>query len=243
MTNIWSQEVQCCNCGKSSRHFALSSTNSFGQLDLDLRKPGMARYTMNSWLQLCRYCGNCSPDVSQPLANITVLKSNEYRKALQRRDIPLEARKFLAYAIALTSPQYKYGILGRVFNWGAVPPVDPRKGARAFHHAAWCCDDAAQPDQATEFRQRSADWFLKSKPYTDDKEGIFTAVVLTDLLRRCGRFREASLECEALLGSHKIDDVVRSILQIQQQLIASGDIDGHKLKEPARTEPSKKHRK
>ncbi|MFZ4856814.1 MAG: hypothetical protein ACOYL3_10495 [Desulfuromonadaceae bacterium] len=237
MTTMYTETVKCRNCGKTNSHIALSSTNSFGFSDLDFRRAGMIRSTMHTWLQLCRYCGNCSPDLSQPATNSKMLKSDTYRQALQRTDIPELARKFLAYAIALTMPRARYGIFAQLLKWGNSVPADPIRGARAYLHTAWCCDDAKLPDQATEFRQLSADWFLKGKPFTNDEQGIADGTILVDVLRRCGRLAEASSECKELLETIKCEGTIHKLLEAQRSLIALKDTALHTVNEPVQPVP------
>jgi hypothetical protein len=212
MTVFGSKSVQCGNCGESSEHPVLMSTNAFGSPDLDLRPPEMERSTMDTWLKLCPACGYCAPNLTQPPADPAVIQSKAYRDALGAADFPELARRFLAFAVA-------------------TGPLDPGTTAQAYLQAAWVCDDAGRPEQAAESRRQSAAWFRRCKPFSGDEEGASMGAVLVDVLRRCGQFAEASAECQASMASPGATGVIRQALEYQQWLIDCRDTVSHELSE------------
>ena len=212
MTMLASDSVRCGNCGASSEHTVLMSTNAFGSPDLDLRPPEMKRSTMDTWLQLCPQCGYCAPDLSQSPADPAVLRSAAYRAALRSADFPELARRFLAYALTA-------GV------------SDPAAAAHAYLQAAWVCDDAGRGEQAAKCRRQSAAWFRQCKPFASDEQGVGTGAVLVDVLRRGGQFAEATGECQAALASPAATGVIRKVLEFQLRLVASADTGAHEVSE------------
>jgi hypothetical protein len=210
MTMLDRESVRCGNCGTTTEHTVLVSTNAFGSADLDLRPPEMKRSTMDTWLQLCPHCGYCGPDISKPPPDATLLRSEAYRAAFRSADYPQLARRFLAFAVAA-------GL------------TDPVVAAQAYLHAAWVCDDAGRAGQAAESRRRAAESFRRCQPFGGDEQGITLGAVLVDVLRRCGLFTQASAECAALLEAPSATGIVRKVLEYQQQLIALKDIAGHRI--------------
>jgi tetratricopeptide (TPR) repeat protein len=205
-----SESVKCRNCGASSEHTVLMSTNAFGSPDLDLRPPEMQRSTMDTWLQLCPCCGYCAPDIGQQPANAVVLGSEAYCAALQGTDYPELARRFLAFA-------------------GANAASDPATAASAYLQAAWVCDDALLVEQASGCRRRAVAWFRRCKPFATDEQGVGTGSVFVDVLRRSGQLAEAAAECATLLGGKAATGMMRKVLEYQQQLIAQMDTDAHRV--------------
>jgi hypothetical protein len=210
MTTYGHRLIKCGNCGRRRLQKVLTSTSSFGSPDLDLRPPALERLTMDCWLQLCPKCGYCAPDLSVAPEDAAVYQSKRYRDALARQDLPGLARRFFAYAHALD-------------------PANPAAVGWAFLQAAWVCDDDGLAAEATACRELSADWFLRCTPFTGDEENLTTGAVLVDVLRRAGRFAEASSECEALLALRDVEDELRQVLQFQSRLIAKGDRDRYTM--------------
>ncbi len=54
---------KCTICGTESKFNIITSTNSFGSPDLDLRPPEMRRSTMWLWIQRCPCCNYVNYDV------------------------------------------------------------------------------------------------------------------------------------------------------------------------------------
>src|SRR4051812_405512 len=63
MTDYSTKTLRCSCCDRTSAHDVLMSTNSSGSPDLDQRPPGMARATIESWLQECPFCGYVAADI------------------------------------------------------------------------------------------------------------------------------------------------------------------------------------
>jgi hypothetical protein len=212
MTVFISHDQRCGHCGRTSSHPVMTGSTHSGIPDLDFRPAELARSSMFAWLQQCPHCGYCAPDISAAPADPAVLDSAQYRKALSREDFPEVARRFLAHAVASS-------------------PSRPLQAAQAFLHAAWICDDHQLVRQAAICRQLSASWFLRCKPFASNVEGLSTATVLVDVLRRCGRFAEAARECRALLSQPALPPALRAILSFALGLIGRRDARCHSAAE------------
>lgn len=215
MTTYFRQDVTCANCGQSSEHHALGSTNAFGSPDLDLRPPEMQRSTMRAWLQHCPHCGYVAPNLSRDSGDRAVVSGTEYRQTLSDRRFPELARHFLAYALLFDS-------------------LEPLTAAHARLNAAWVCDDTRQTEQASECRSRAAEILLARKPFEDNEQGITQGAILVDILRRAGQLDLARGECDSLLACENAVDVLRQVLEFQRRLIDAGDTAAHRVEECTR---------
>ena len=101
MTKIFQSTRTCFVCGAKSKHMDLASSNSYGSPDLDLRRPGMIRYTMGQWVQECPDCGYVARDLEEknPLGKAKV-------KAVRKFALPL-----LNQLIDSTTDDKKYIVL------------------------------------------------------------------------------------------------------------------------------------
>lgn len=208
MTMLASEVFRCWNCRQKSEHTVMLTSNMLCEPDLDSRPGEDYRSTMSMWVQECPYCRYCAFDISKKSGDAKCLKSQRYRDALARNDLPDLARKFLAMAICYESSDYA-------------------KTASLLLYGAWICDDNNLAWQALDFRRQAASWYFKLKPYPTNAEGFGTAAILVDILRRVGRFEEAESECRSLLNSELCPDRIRRILYFQIELIGHCDTNCH----------------
>jgi hypothetical protein len=159
----------------SSQQTTLMSTNSFGSPDLDQRPAGMARSTIESWLQECPYCGYVAECIDRGDAKAKAfLDTEDFRAVSQEPSADPAVRRFLVRAA-----QSAY------------------EGDRrtAFTHtlaAAWIADDKQQPWEATVLRLRAAQQ-LGNSPI----RSIYIRLELLDVLRRASNWdRAAALASE-----------------------------------------------
>ena len=90
--------------------------------DLDLRPGEPTRSTLPRWVQTCRGCGACAPDLARlPTAAKIVVDSNRYREVDKGAEQP-----FLRWALI------------------AGAAADPEEAAQATLEAAWMLDDAGR---------------------------------------------------------------------------------------------------
>jgi hypothetical protein len=205
MTTLGSSEVTCAICAEASEHTAVASTNSFGSPDLDLRPPEMKRSTMAYWLQECPDCGYSAGAIDDPLSNAKTVMAREPFQTLQVG--PLGG--------TLTGRFLKAALLAEAAN---------DLGSAADHAlcAAWTADDARDNEGARQYRDRSADLFLKNLNDADgsSEETIVTKTRLVDILRRATRWEEAQ-EISTDLLREDLDPTIRSILTFEQTAIES----------------------
>lgn len=55
----------CAICGEKSGQVYLKSTNGTGDFDLDFRRHGMIRSTINECVSRCPHCGYCAPHIGR----------------------------------------------------------------------------------------------------------------------------------------------------------------------------------
>ena len=138
MTTYAAQKFQCSVCGAVSEFKVLASTNSFGSPDLDLRPAPMQRWTMDTWIQECPECGYVSGKISDHTdISPEFLKSEAYRSC--------DGLDFKSELAVLFYRKYMI-----CMKEGA--------GDSAFEpvlHAAWCCDDKNDTENALHCRKLS----------------------------------------------------------------------------------------
>ncbi len=179
----------------------------------------MERGTIAVWVAECPGCGYCAYDLSTagPQA-ADVVKSPEHQDIKRDPSRRAIANRFLCAAMALDAA----GAPTRAF-WAAL-------------HAAWACDDddwqqgptAGRLGPASECRAVAVGYAAKAR-----KEGLSiesgagaAELVLSDVLRRAGRFGEARgmvrLGIEA-----RPDAPIERLLAFQKRLIARKDVACH----------------
>lgn len=217
MTRILSRTVACALCGRTVEVPWLVASHRLGAADLDTRPPFMERGTIAVWVSECPGCGYCAYDLSTAGPGAAdVVKSPEHqgvRKDPSRRAI---ANRFLCAAMALDAA----GAPTRAF-WAAL-------------HAAWTCDDdwngqsVGPQGPASDCRVVALGYAARAR-----REGLSiesgpgaAELVLSDVLRRAGRFGEARgmvrLGIEA-----RPDAPIERLLAFQKRLIARKDVACH----------------
>ena len=215
MTTYWSESTTCGACGRVFSHKRLTSTNSSGSPDLDLRPPEMHRSTMASWVQRCPTCGYCAKDVSKFDEKLSsLLEGASYQFQLAHTDYPELAATFICAGMAST------------FKGDEVA------GGWSYLHAAWVLDDHNYDSLASQWRSKAADVFTGSiAKGTSIVAGVGgSQAIIVDCLRRSGRHSEALELISRTLG-HFCDDVIRQALIYQKRLVESGDVACHRVEE------------
>jgi hypothetical protein len=208
MTSYKSAHVTCGACGQEQEYNLLTSTNTQGEPDLDLRPPEMQRSTMASWIQRCRSCGYCAPDLSKFDEGLrAVMNGTAYRAILEDRQLPRLAATFVCS-----------GMLDEAAN-------RPGDAGWSCLHAAWVLDDWGKDELARHWRGRAADVFLAllAKGETFAEDAGASDLVVADCLRRVGRGAEALPVIDGALARDG-DDTVRKALAFERKLITLGDL-------------------
>ena len=161
--------------------------------------------------------GYCAPDVSEgPAVAAAVVAREDYQAQLKDPTFTYLANMFLC--------------------WGKIQEVaeDCAEAGWAVVRAAWACDDGGPEyeEAATRCRLRAVDLFAEARrrgqPFACEPGA--EEALLTDLLRRSGRFAEAEAAIEEGLAKHPPDSL-RRLLLYQRQLCREGDIDAHTVDE------------
>ncbi len=215
MTTTYKMKKKCAVCGSEQDYTGIGSTNVFGSPDLDTRPPEIKRSTIFAWVQRCSKCGYCAPDISEaPDQATSVVRSATYREQLADSNLPELANSFLCKSIIDESAG------------------DYASAAWALIHAAWVCDDEEKHESAKKCRDKAADMIvnaIEAGQRVSAQRGAEVAI-LTDLLRRAGRFSEA----KQFISSKRIeikDDIILKVLAFQEVLIARRDMSCHTIAE------------
>ncbi|MGV6852048.1 MAG: DUF2225 domain-containing protein [bacterium] len=215
MTTMYEEEVECCICGEKSNHMGIGSTNSFGSPDLDTRPPEMQRSTIYQWIQRCPSCGYCSPDLSECGDKTKeIVNSKEYQSLIGSQEIPEVAASFLALSYE-KEKQQEYSDSA----WRAI-------------HAAWICDDENDLELSIKCRKQAVDLVEKANGLGQkiaDQAGASEAITI-DLMRRSGMFQEALKLC-SIAKAADIEDIIKQVIQYEEQLISKEDMDTHTISE------------
>jgi uncharacterized protein (DUF2225 family) len=217
MTTYGDESVVCGACGRVFTAQVLHSTNTVGYPDLDMRPPGMKRWTMSAWVQRCPSCGFCASDAAKfDERSRAKLDSADYQLQLADACYPELANSFVCS------------------GWLAHAAGEKGKAAWEYLHVAWVLEDERQDDLAKEWRGRAADQFTsvlaEGKPVIE-QPGASEALV-AECLRRAGRGVEALPRIEQALGQGEgVDANVQKILRFQQALIQQGDTSHHRTDE------------
>lgn len=192
MTIINKFEKRCSVCGKTSMQPVLSSTNSWGYPDLDLRPAPMKRDTMNTWLMECPHCGYVAIRLENELKiSPNLLKSDEYMTC-GGHDFKsdLSKRFYRHYLISKAKKDYRSMFFSLL-------------------HCAWTCDDADDRLEV-EIRKKAADSIDLFEADGDEKDNL--KIMKADLLRRSLQFDRVADEFNDFRSD---DDLLNSIIRFQ----------------------------
>ena len=178
---------------------------------LDGRPIHSSLQQMQLWSQQCRNCGYCASSINELMPYAEESVYTDTFQALRKLDkFPSLANKFICHAFIFE-------------NAGAYS-----EASRKYLEAAWVCDDLREDYLANECRTKSIELLIHSRegnyasstsPLRDDG-GI--ELVLSDMLRRTGRFSEAhnfALKGLEARGPNSVKDMLR----LELDLISAGD--------------------
>lgn len=218
MTKIIQEEFVCCNCGAKSKHDVVISASGFGSPDLDFRPPSRMRNIIYHTIQRCPNCGYCSNDISECKGNIDeIVSSKTYQDILNNTAIPDKARSYLAAAY-----------INETFNRYSV-------AANQTVYAAWICDDENNTVGAKFCREKAIDLIFEAmsnsqKLSSSSKQKNFEELILIDLMRRSGHFKEAAAFIKKL-DLDKLDEKILKVINLQVKLMKNGDVNRHTMDE------------
>lgn len=215
MTTFGFQDITCAHCGAVSNQQILTSTNTFGSPDLDLRPPEMQRSTMDFWLQECPACGFVSSELDDAEEGIRdILATDAYQSLLTSERSGKPASRFLRRSLIDEK-------LGRFAS-----------AAEQILCAAWAADDEGT-SSAAEYRSRSADLFLMAIEAMPREAGetITLRTRVVDILRRSERWEEAIGIATVLLAEHDLDPTIRSVVEFGRSLAQNHDASAHTVQD------------
>ena len=93
MTLYDDKKEKCAVCRKESTFMVLTSTNSFGSPDLDLRPAGQERHSISFRLQECKYCGYVNTSIGKFKANSEKTMSEPAFIDIQNEHIKVQSFK------------------------------------------------------------------------------------------------------------------------------------------------------
>ena len=200
MTTMMNFDEKCSVCGETSPQRVLTSTNSWGYPDLDLRPAPMQRDTMSVWLAECPHCGYVAGDLSDE-SGITIdfLKSDDY--------ITCEGHDFIS---DLSKRFYRRYMISKETN-------DTANCFFNLRNCAWACDDS-NDELASEMRRLALPYLEEMiKKNGEDKNNLL--LIKADFLRRMGEFDRMIDEFKDLiLGDLKLDEIIQfQIMKAQEK--------------------------
>lgn len=212
MSTVTFVSKKCFLCGKTGRFGEIGVHNLGKAEDLDGRPGDSSRSSIYILIKRCISCGYCSPEISEGSPQAAeIIKNPLYIRQLGDKSLPETATAFLCWAMI----QEK---IGR-FN----------EAGMAALYAAWICDDSDEhPEKATECREKAVNLLKEAKSVkqsfceTEYKEQL----LLIDLYRRCGLFKEARVLCENEIKK-PLTDEERMILLFQEDLLDQKDRHKH----------------
>lgn len=187
-----------------------------GAPDLDLRPGEPTRSTLPRWVQCCRVCGACAPDLAAlPPDAAALVRSDAYRAVAENAGAhDPAALPFLRWAFL------------------AEAAGDRAAAVEAVLHAAWAVDDAG--GDAAPLRRRAAR--LWGEPAEAE-----AALRLVDVLRRAGEWDAAEGRAAALAALPGLDDGTARILAFQRARIAGRDAGRHLISSALRPPATRPH--
>lgn len=199
MSTMMPVTVECIVCKTKSEQTVLTSTNSFGLPDLDLRPAPMRRHTMARWVQECPNCGYVAASLdSATEIDGDFLKLKEY--------VTCSGINFKSALARTFYKQYLIKLLEKDWN-GAFS---------AALYAAWECDDTADGDNAALCRRLAVE---QAEKLTDDSPDF--KLQKLDLLRRAGEFEQALSQYGDLSFE---DERYQKVLRFQLEKCRQGDV-------------------
>lgn len=213
MTSYEREDLRCYCCGKRSVQTVLLSTNSFGSRDLDQRPAGMARATVESWLEECPFCGYVAGNIEHgDVKARAFLETAEFRAASLEPVADPAIRRFLVRAAQ-----------------------DAHEGDRraAFRHtlsAAWIADDSGLASRATALRLRAAE-HLGDGPF----RSIDVRLELLDVLRRASSWERAAALADEL-AAEGLEHPFSAIVSFHRRKVVGKDSGRYTIEQALKKE-------
>lgn len=194
MSTFRMMKTTCGLCGHVFETRTLTSTNSFGSPDLDLRPPQMRRSTMHMWITKCPNCGYVHSDIKRNgKMHKTFIKSKDY--------LMCEGAKLMS---GLACNFYKYALI-------LLREEEMLKSYDAFLYAAWACDDM-EDEKGAVFCRNKAIALYDENLFGENANLILRHI---DVLRRAGKFSEA---LSLIQSTEWKEELLQKIAKFQEEL-------------------------
>jgi len=215
MAQVTSIEIRCGLCGSPSQQQTAPAADSRQAPDLDTRPGEPLRSTIRSWMQVCPECGYASSDISSIHEEASDFVATEaYQRQRFDSATPELARPFLCHALILEHVK-QYADAG----WTAL-------------HAAWACDDANDDANARKARELAIEYWKHGKRHGQSFGDLPEEFALvTDVLRRAGRFEDALIACTEGIATEDLNPVIEHVLLFEKTLVQRRDTKRHSLAE------------
>ena len=165
---------KCGVCGSENKVRNITSTNTFGACDLDLRPSEMKRSTMPYWVEECSVCGYVATNISTLPPN---LSEEEIKKVISSETyLKTEGNVFLS---DIAVKFYKQYLLAKSFK-------TKKEAFNALLHAAWACDDKEDKANAIMCRKKALEFLEILILENEDNHNLI--LLKADLLRRSKEF-------------------------------------------------------
>lgn len=186
--------------------------------DLDTRPNGPVRDTILTWMQHCEHCGYCAADISSIHDEAAdLIATLDYQRQRNDTRFPETARPFLCHA----------QILARVGQFADA--------GWTCLHAAWVCDDCDATEASAMARGLALEYWRRARQAgTEFGEPGLEDTLVTDLLRRMGRFEDALIHCSQALDAVTDEEsqappLIEHLLRFEKTLIQKRDSGGYRL--------------
>lgn len=203
MTTYLEKEEKCAVCQKSSSFLVLTSTNSFGSPDLDLRPAGDERHTISDRLQECKCCGYVNDRVAQLKVNAEKTMAEPTFTDIQNADIKIQSFKkfFKASLFAENANEFD-------------------QAAYYSLCSAWCSDDKKNSEYAVVGRRRALQLFQRHlvEHNPPEEDALVAKTQMIDLSRRIADWQFAEKLATEILDIAD-DDVIKKVARFQLKLI------------------------
>ena len=202
MSTMYPEMFRCSVCGAKNEYPVLTSTNTLGGPDLDLRPAEMQRSTMSWWIQECPKCGYVSYKVSDksPVPKVW-LSSSEYSSCEGISFFSELARRFYKQYLI----QKKAGNTEDAFY--------------AVIRAAWSCDDSGDVQNAKHCRETAIPLITRLiAKKTSNHETLL--IIKADLMRRAEQFDVLLAEYAPVQMK---EDLLNQILQFEREKAKAHD--------------------
>lgn len=211
MSSMIRSKKKCVICGHEHVFGEVFGTNATGYMDLDTRPPMMKRATLPYEIQMCDKCFYSNSDIETriPGLNIEALKSKEYLRVANNKEIDSTAKAFWLAALL------------------HVSVADYREAGILFLNAAWIFDDLGEIESAKLSRLESHKYL---SIFVEETEDMNLAVLTVDLQRRMGDFSDA-IDTANQLISYGVDEFLEKILKLEIKLCSKKDASCHNVGE------------